>query len=296
MSEAPSPETRQGRPWYLLTGLLLGLVLGLFYAWKISPVRYVDTDPAMLRLDFKDQYRLTIALAYLSTGNLERAQARLALLGDGDPVGTLREQAQRWLAQGDLRGESRALLTLATALDQAGQGMTAPPPSETPLLAASEERSSLLTPVGTLSPTQTPLLTPSSPATRWLTPPASPTPRPTRTPTPTPGAPFRLVEHKTVCDSNLPEGLLQIEVRDGVGRPLAGVEIVITWPGGEEHFFTGLKPEVGDGYADYQMTPGILYALQLKPASTLLTDLSAPSCREQGEEYWGSLYLSFEQR
>jgi len=52
------PESpRRGGHWYLLTGLLIGLALGLVYAWKISPVRYVDTDPAALRADFNDQLR-----------------------------------------------------------------------------------------------------------------------------------------------------------------------------------------------------------------------------------------------
>lgn len=295
MNGAHTPEAGQGRPWYLLTGLILGLVLGLFYAWKIAPVRYVDTDPASLRADFKDQYRLAIAMAYLATGNLERAQARLALLGDGDLARALTDQAQRWLTQGDPRGEGRALLTLATALSQ---------PVQTEIVRSSTEISSpaaqdalaLATPSATAQRVKTPSPTPSSSATRPLTPPASPTPRPTRTPTPTLGAPFYLVAHKTVCDPTLPEGLLQIEVRDSTGQPLSGVEIVLTWPGGEEHFFTGLKPELGNGYADYQMTPGTLYTLQLKPASTLLTDLSAPRCEEGREEYWGGLRLSFEQR
>ena len=29
--------------WYLLTGLILGFVLGLLYAWLVQPVKFVDT-------------------------------------------------------------------------------------------------------------------------------------------------------------------------------------------------------------------------------------------------------------
>jgi len=292
------PESpRRGGHWYLLTGLLIGLALGLVYAWKISPVRYVDTDPAALRADFKDQYRLTIASAYLATGNLARAQARLALLQESDPLQAINDQAQRWLGQGKPAQEREALLALASALRQSQPAAVSSPslPNE-PSLPAQPGATDSLTPSasGRASSAQTP--SPSATPTRTRLPPASPTPRPTHTPTPTPGAPFRLSSHQTICDPALPEGLLQIEVRDGSGKAIAGVEIVITWQGGEEHFFTGLKPEMGNGYADYQMTPGVLYALRLLPASTLVTDLSAPSCNDQGTEYWGGLRLIFEQR
>ena len=72
-------------PWYLLTGLVLGIALGLIYAWVFQPVtvyRYGLRPP--LRGDFKDQYRALIAAAYLGNGDLLRARARLELLKDED--------------------------------------------------------------------------------------------------------------------------------------------------------------------------------------------------------------------
>jgi hypothetical protein len=53
-------------PWYLLTGMVIGIVLGLVYAWVVQPVRYVNTSPGSLRVEFKDRYRALIASAYLS--------------------------------------------------------------------------------------------------------------------------------------------------------------------------------------------------------------------------------------
>ncbi len=81
-------------PWYLLTGLILGLGFGLLYSWVISPVRYVDTEPSSLRSDFREQYRALIAVAFLSNGDLPRAKARLALLADLDIAKTIAIQAQ----------------------------------------------------------------------------------------------------------------------------------------------------------------------------------------------------------
>ena len=70
-------------PWYLIGGLLLGIILGLVYSWLISPIEYVDAAPSALRADFKDQYRALVALAYQADGNLGLAGARLEALGDG---------------------------------------------------------------------------------------------------------------------------------------------------------------------------------------------------------------------
>ena len=102
-------------PWYLLTGLILGFLLGLLYAWLINPVVYSDTEPASMRADFKENYRLTIAQAYAATGDLERAESRLVLLNDEDPIFTLGSQAQQALAAG-FAEDARALALLAAGL------------------------------------------------------------------------------------------------------------------------------------------------------------------------------------
>ncbi len=102
-------------PWYLLTGLILGFLLGLLYAWWVNPVVYSDTEPATLRADYKDLYRATIAQAYAATGDLARAESRLALLRDEDAVFALGTQAQQMLAAGEAE-DARALALLAAAL------------------------------------------------------------------------------------------------------------------------------------------------------------------------------------
>ena len=102
-------------PWYLLTGLVLGLILGLVYAWLINPVIYETSSPASLGDADKDFYRSTIAQVYSVTGNLERASMRLGVLEDPDPVFALGAQAQRVLADGH-ETEARALALLASAL------------------------------------------------------------------------------------------------------------------------------------------------------------------------------------
>ena len=92
-------EQPRGR-WYLLTGLILGLILGLVLSRAVFPARYEDSDPSMLRENLRGEYRRLIAEAYRADGNLPRAQQRLELLQDEDPLRALAAQAQRILAEG----------------------------------------------------------------------------------------------------------------------------------------------------------------------------------------------------
>jgi len=122
------------------------------------------------------------------------------------------------------------------------------------------------------------------------------TPRPTRTPIPTPGAPFVLTGQEAICDSNLPDGLLQAVVLNSNRRQMAGAEILITWDGGEERFFTGLKPELGNGYADFIMTPNTTYTVQLRLGSDIAAGLTAPTCQTpDGATFFGGIKLTFQQ-
>src|SRR5512146_689064 len=109
-------------PWYLLTGLVLGLAIGLLISWVLAPTKYVDTAPFSLRSDYKDGYRSLIAAAYQSDGDLGRARSRLDLLQDGDPLQALVAQAQRSVAAGQPADDSRALAILAAALGQVPGG------------------------------------------------------------------------------------------------------------------------------------------------------------------------------
>ena len=68
------------------------------------------------------------------------------------------------------------------------------------------------------------------------------------------------------------------------------------WDEGQDRFFTGLKPELGLGYADFSVTEGVTYSLQLSAADEPVAGLATFECsNEQGETYLGSWLLQFEQ-
>ncbi len=283
-------------PWAVLLALLIGIGLGLAYAWVISPLQIVDAEPVALRPDFKDQYRSAIAAAYAATGDLTRAQARLSLLKDADPIEALNAQAQRMLANSESFEEADQVAALASALDQ--NGISQPAATQTSIVEI--VNTTVTSPTSTFPPppseppiqlTETPQPVETQPVTQGAS-----TPRPTRTPVPTFGSPFALTGQESVCDPNLPDGLLQVLVLNSSRRQMPGVEILITWEGGAENFFTGLKPELGNGYADYLMTPDITYTVQLRLGSDIASGLTTPTCQTpDGATFFGGIKLTFQQ-
>lgn len=282
--------------WLSVLALLAGLIIGVLYAWVVSPMRYVNTTPDTLRADFKDSFRSAIAASYAATHNLDRARARLLLLGDANPVDTLTGQAQRMLAAGEPFGAVQAVAELASDL-RAGIAAQAPTSTVRPVAAALATSSPAASPTPALTePAELDLSpTPTEAATATLAFDTA-TPRPTRTPIPTASIPFQLVSQAEVCNPNLTDGLLQISVLDSHRHQMPGVEISISWSGGEESFFTGMKPEIADGYADYVMQAGVTYALRVERSGTPVSGLLAPTCpASEGQTYMGGLKLVFQQ-
>lgn len=275
--------------WYLLTGLAIGLLIGLIISWMIAPVKYVDTVPSSLRSDFKNEFRSLIASAFYSTDNFERAAARLELLGDSDPIQALTIQAQNLLNNGDPTNTAFLLAYLTSALKQNTEFV--PNLTSTSIEIASETIDKTASPTG--NGTTITEVTPSSPQQDGI---FTLTLRPSSTPSPTPGSPFILKSNQIICDSPQKSLLLQVEVTNSANQPIPGTEIIITWTGGEEHFFTGLKSEISNGYADYLMTPDLVYNFQLAKGGAIVSNLTAPTCSTGGESpNWGGIRLVFQQ-
>jgi hypothetical protein len=143
-------------PWYLLTALIIGVALGVAFAWLVAPVEYINTSPESLRDDYKDQFRSLVAAAYVFNGDLARARARLVLLGDQDLQAAVSLQAERAMAQGQPDSEAFNLGLLSAALSQG--------PTPRPLPGLDPNESGTLTPSPT--PQLDPTITPSMTATR----------------------------------------------------------------------------------------------------------------------------------
>jgi hypothetical protein len=283
-------------PWESIPVLAIGIGLGLFYAWMVAPVRYVNTIPNTLRADFKDQYRILISASYASTHDLTRAKSRLELLGQNDPVQALSAQAQRMLAAGQPLDVVQQVARLATDLQSSI--------AQSPPMAVTESTLDVEPPTATRpasvvetdTPQGGPAETPTPEIINTILPLETATPRPTHTPMATVGAPFILLSTDIVCKPNLTDGLMQISVIDSRRHQMPGVEIIITWDGGEEQFFTGLKSDQPAGYADYIMQTNVTYTVRIAESGTPVPNLSAPTCTDSsGQTYLGGLHLTFQQ-
>jgi hypothetical protein len=253
-----------------LLGFGLGLALSLTYGWVFDP-RPLPIRPADLRTADKEIYLRLVAAAFFHERDLDRAQARLAGLEEPNLNPMLTGLTERYIAEERDARDIIALVTLVDALGQTTRPMLAFLTTPTPMPTATSTPAPTPTPRPTLTPTPLtpiPTRTPTTRPTQTPTPTPTRTPAPTRTatpthtPTPGPNSPFGLAQSVVLCDETR-GGLLRIYVRDRLGLGMPGVEIAINWAGGEDRLFTGFKPDIDPGYADFQMEPDEHYQIKL---------------------------------
>lgn len=267
------------RLWWVggfLAGLVVGMGLSLYYAWALDPPPLTLATAASLNQRDKEIYTVLAAAAYASDGNLERAARRLDGLADAQVAQTLVALAERYLAEGHDVRDVRALARLADALGSTSAAVrpfiATPTATLTPLPTATATVTATPLPTGTPTMTPTPTRTASStptPARPTVTATATPTPRPTAV-----SAEFRLVQSTAVCDAHA-SGVLRVYVRDRQGKGVPGVQVSVSWSGGEDRFYTGFKPGVDPGYADFDMRAGETYEVTL-------VDVTVEPAREVG--------------
>lgn len=272
---------------FIFTGLILGLIIGLAISLWFSPVEYANITPNMLGDQAKEAYRAIIATSFNARGDLGRAKARINLLQDEDSIRLLTAQAQQTVAQGGLAQEARGLALLAAALNNQDFEI----PTDEPVA---------IKPVETLPPTEFPTLPPlvtKSPEAE-TTPTVEEEPEvffPTLAVTEPSGEPYILKDRKQVCDVEI-SNLLQVYVIDKDGKPVPGAEIIVTWQDGEDHFFTGMKPAIDIGYADFLMKPDVMYNLRMTNGGESATKISSGNCKlDSGMAYKGGIKIIFGQ-
>jgi hypothetical protein len=182
----------------VILGLTVGLAVGLLLGWVVWPVEYVDTSISDLAPEHKDEYVLLVASAYVTDGDVEKAQVRLARLEVPNINGWLSAEIDAYIAGGRDEVDIQALAALAHALGVTSPQMltylatATPVPTDTPLPTPTPLPTD--TPTATPVPTDTPLPTPTSLPTETLEPtataaPPTDTPKPAPTNTPKPAGP-----------------------------------------------------------------------------------------------------------
>lgn len=208
----------------------MGIALGLGITWGGMPLDFKNAPPAALRLAIKEEYVRMISLAYEADGDVALAQRRLAALELADPSQIFTDLIEHERRSAHEPTVQDALIHLGHALGYKLPYTTRRP---TPLPRHST--------VITITVVATPVSYAPS---------------------------FKLVEYAQLsCGDELPDARLKFYVRDAAGRDLPNIAIEIRSQDTIEIVYTGLKPEHGLGYADYQAAPGT-YAVTILNSHT----------------------------
>lgn len=273
----------------LIVGLLLGLVGALFYAWVVNPIIYTEATPADLGTEFQAEYLYLVSQSYAADNDWAKTQSRLAALGEAEIETVVGEQLESYLREGKpaVAVQSLAQLALELEVQSPAVALFAPVPAQpSPTLDTSIV-------IPTFTPTLLPTLIP--------TPLPSSTPEPTYTPTITPrptatSAPiYRLLSQQRACRFDEPGYEIEVVVLDALLQPLPGVEVLVSWENGSDHFFTGFKPVEGAGYGDFMMeTEGVSYTVTLAEGSPTVSGLRPEPCSSREGGLIGGWRLTYQ--
>ncbi|MDZ4671150.1 MAG: hypothetical protein SH821_09785 [Phototrophicales bacterium] len=263
------------------TGLLLGMLLalgGAFYVTReIIPLPQADTAPWQLTTNAKNAYVVAIILDYTHQGDLGTAIQRLVdlRLPTTDPIQAVADIACQLATSPYISTNSgadavRAMIQFYKLQNKSGCA------DELPLVAQNNP-----VVVTMVLPTPTLLPPPTKTPEAVISGQDNLTPTPTRTPFVPPTAPpasFELVIANTFCDVQL-SGIIEVRVINRNGVELPAMPIRVRWDDGSSLFYSGLKPERGLGYADFQMEQGRAYTIEMPALSNpSTTPLTATPC------------------
>jgi hypothetical protein len=272
---------------FIVTGVFLGLILGVMSAWFLFPVDQSNNHPQSLRADYKLRYRVLTAIAYVANGDLGRAEARLNLLGEQITFHSLAAEAQIFLGEGEDENTARAMALLAAGLENPNKTMGDVGIGEVPYGTPST-KPAVVVDIGSPTPTQTISVIENSTVSPTATKMPTFTPRPSSTPLPIQEGGYVLSKYPLVCENQFDSPMIGVYVKDEQQQGMAGVELFATWEGGKDQFITGLKPEFGYGYADFEMQAGQLVQISLEEGKEKTPPLDLPYCLDSnGESYFG---------
>jgi hypothetical protein len=263
----PLGRRRTSAAGLLLIGLLVGLGVGLYYAWVLEPVAYIGAIPARLSGANQQEYIVLVSQSYAADQDWPRARQRLSLLDDDAIAQTVVGLLESFVRTGRPAPLIRNLANLARQLDADSPAVS--------LFADAPPREATVEPEpGASLPIIPPTWTPTPLAPHTPTPAATPSPGPSPTAVPV----YRLLSRERVCERSAAASRIEVVILDAALEPLPGVEVIVSWDGGSDNFFSGFQPEKGLGYADFEMSEGVVYSLFVAQGSSTVEDLRIVAC------------------
>jgi hypothetical protein len=100
----------------LLGGVLLGLVVGLYFSYVQFPVRYINSPAQGLAEHYKDDYTVMIAAGYLADHDALGAMERLRVLGEDNVPEYVQSVTERYISNSRDVQDIRYLVALSEGL------------------------------------------------------------------------------------------------------------------------------------------------------------------------------------
>lgn len=97
---------------------------------------------------------------------------------------------------------------------------------------------------------------------------------------------FRLIDSVNLGCGEFPEDLIMVYVQDAKGSGIPNVELKISAPQGDDLFYTGLKPEVDIGYADFALLAPGEYNVGVSEGSSQVERVTAKPCPRGSHRAW----------
>ncbi|MFK7805209.1 MAG: hypothetical protein AB8G95_26490 [Anaerolineae bacterium] len=299
LDQPPSPNRRERRnrerqlflsmTSMFIIALLGGIGLAIWLAWTVFPLNPPVGSPAVFRDEFQRDYLYMTSEALAQTGDWEQAKARLDILQMDDLPQMVVLELESYLREGRSAEDVRHMARLAQSLGAEGAALDlfAPTTAAQPVTE--------LAPIST--PTRIGEFSGAEAAdVATATPTLLPTPTSIVPPTSTPISvdelvnsqlAYQLVSQEEVCIVDEEPIEIEVFVQDVDGEGVPGEKVLVSWDAGTDLFVTGLKREVGAGYADFTMSAGISYSAELVSGSNRVGGLIIGSCEEgAGQTGW----------
>lgn len=275
---APERGSKYRRPRRLfalplvLLGLILGVGGGLYWAWERDPRVELNTEPWQLDRTGRANYIAAITLDYAYDSDLNRAVQRLLdLKSSTDPIQQVADVACEMASSAYVETTAgiRAVQSMMVFYQLQGRK------------GCADNLIPMTTPGNTVVTIEVATPTPPPPATKTAVPVVqsqiTPTSPQVFIPTAKPQTSYTVATIRTDCDVEF-SGVIEVRVQDFNGDGVPGQEIRVRWDDGESTFFTGLKPERGPDYADFQMEAGKSYTVEMPGQSDPTQPLAATTC------------------
>lgn len=97
---------------------------------------------------------------------------------------------------------------------------------------------------------------------------------------------FRLVESLDLGCGEFPQGLIMVYVQDGEGSGVPNVALKVSGPQGDDLFYTGLKPRIDVGYADFAFFTSGEYNVRVAEGISQVVRVMAKPCERGSHRAW----------